>query len=265
MAGDEEREAARELIGILRDEFTKPDYHNGAVTLCFSGGLDSSLLAMLAIESLKVHAVVAGAPDSKDIHNARAAARAIGIDAEEIVLDEESVLKGARSLSSIADIDDPLTISMEMPFFSVIERTRGPSVMTGQGADELFGGYAKYRGLTDEEFASLRNKDLRKLVERTSRIERRVASHFRKSLLRPYLCDGVTSFASRLPVSTLKPEATNKPVIRQALVELGLPEIARMEKKAAQYGSGVTKILRKAAKREGVDLSRFFSERRTVT
>ncbi|NJE02542.1 asparagine synthase-related protein, partial [Thermococcus sp. JdF3] len=49
-----------------------------------------------------------------------------------------------------------------------------------------------------------------------------------------------------------------KAILREVAVELGLPKwIAERDKKAAQYGSGAQKLLKKLAKSEGMTLREY--------
>jgi asparagine synthase (glutamine-hydrolysing) len=50
-----------------------------------------------------------------------------------------------------------------------------------------------------------------------------------------------------------------KVVIRETLRELGMDEIASIDKKAAQYGSGTSALLKNAAKRQGMSMGEFMT------
>jgi asparagine synthase (glutamine-hydrolysing) len=60
----------------------------------------------------------------------------------------------------------------------------------------------------------------------------------------PFAERGLAEFGESLPVSFKLREGVRKAVLREAAVRLGLPkEVAQTPKKAAQYSSGVLKLL----------------------
>jgi asparagine synthase (glutamine-hydrolysing) len=79
---------------------------------------------------------------------ARRTADALGTDHHEIVLDERSV--AARVPSVLASLDQPLADQALMPLHAVAEFARREVTVAigGEGADELFGGYPRYRWLS---------------------------------------------------------------------------------------------------------------------
>jgi len=61
----------------------------------------------------------------------------------------------------------------------------------------------------------------------------------------PYADGGIASFASGLPLDYKIRGGERKAVLREAALELGLPEeLASAPKKAAQFSSGAAKLLR---------------------
>lgn len=239
---------------LLRSEFAATRNSLEHSTISFSGGLDSSLLAKLAMEQTPMTGIVVGSERSIDLRNARKSAESIGIKLIEIKIDEELVIDGAKKIIRTTGLTDPLAISFELPILFTLQSTKERTVMTGQGADELFGGYAKYEGLSEGDFIHAREGDLKKVLGPTSGIEEAMADSLGKEVLRPFLTNEVVSLAMSLPVSMVRPTRERKVVIREALRELGMNEIASIDKKAAQYGSGTSALLKKAAKRRGMSM-----------
>jgi asparagine synthase (glutamine-hydrolysing) len=257
MAPTAARRAARELIRLLRSEFSRTEYRDKHLAVSFSGGLDSTLLARLATERATVSGIVAGSRNSIDVENARSSADAIGIGLREIEIDEALAIEGARCVSEVTGSVDPLTISFELPLFFVLRSATEDSVITGQGADELFGGYSRYKGLSEIDFKTVRAKDIGRVLGPISEMELRMATSQKKTVLKPFTCGEVVSYAMGLPYSLVRPAEERKVVVREALRELNLHEVAKVEKKAAQYGSGVSQLLKRAARRKGMSLGEF--------
>jgi asparagine synthase (glutamine-hydrolysing) len=257
MAKTDAREAARRLIVLLRSEFSRVENDMGCFVVSFSGGLDSTLIARLAMDRVPVSGVVVGTDGSIDIRNARRSAESMGMDIQELKIDERLVVEGAKKIINATGSTDPLTIGFELPVLFALQSTKEKSVVTGQGADELFGGYAKYEGLPEKDFIRMRTEDVDRVLGPTSRIEEAMAGSLGKTVLRPFLSNEVVSFAMHLPASVVRPAFERKAVIREALRELGMDDIASIDKKAAQYGSGTSALLKKAAKRHDMSVGEF--------
>lgn len=121
-------------------------------------------------------------------------------------------------------------------------------LLSGQGADELFGGYAKY-----VEKPWLMEEDLRELAERNLARDDKIAMLNGVEGRFPYLALPVVTAALGIPVELKIRNGVRKFILRNAAEKLGLPkEVVEREKKAAQYGSGAQKILKRIGKRRGL-------------
>jgi len=258
--GDSVRGFARNLILLLQADLHRWKLEGRRVPVSFSGGLDSTLIAKVCSDLAETYCIVAGAPGSIDLKNARTSAEKLDLELVEVSLDEERVLEGAREICRITGSKDPLTVSFELPTYLSLRRAKEDVIITGQGADELFGGYAKYEGLTAEEFDKNRREDIGKVLGPIEAMESEIAAHWGKSIVRPFLCNHIVSFAMALPLEAVRPSNARKPIIREALRELGMADVASMPKKASQYGSGVSNLLKKAAKKRGESLGRMIAD-----
>lgn len=214
----------------------------------FSGGLDSGILAYL-IENSTLYTL--GIKNSKDVIRAKDAAKILGRELEIIEIGEEDVLYAAKFLLQEFGEMSIVELSFEIPLTVLSKHCKENIIVTGQGADELFGGYKKYIGNP-----SLMGEDFKKLVELTNPREIKIAEKFGKKLVCPYLSEELVSLALEIPVELKIKNGVRKYILREAAKLLGVPEkIYLADKMAVQYGSGVMKILRKMAKRFGVKLA----------
>lgn len=118
--------------------------------IAFSGGIDSTFLAVLAKRinpATPLYAV--GLPDSHDITQAEKAAEAIGMkDSLRIhLLSVKEIENLIPQIIRATESVDPMKIAIGIPLYVVakIAREDGKRViLTGQGADELFGGYRRH-------------------------------------------------------------------------------------------------------------------------
>ena len=121
------------------------------VGVFLSGGLDSTLVAAIAARHvggrLKTFTVDYDVGDVGERNSARKVAAAIGTDHHEFVLTTSEV--AARVPDLLAALDQPLADPAFIPLRMLSEhaRTAVTVAVGGEGADELFGGYPRYRWL----------------------------------------------------------------------------------------------------------------------
>jgi asparagine synthase (glutamine-hydrolysing) len=128
---------------------------------------------------------------------------------------------------------------------------------SGQGADELFGGYARYERMTSMERRSAMRHDVTKLLIHGSRTEHVLAAYFDKEVRHPFLDPEVVELALQLPDELLIDGGIRKVALRQIARAIDLVEEADRKKKAAQYGSGVMRTMKAMAKRDGLTVGQW--------
>lgn len=228
------------------------------VAVPFSGGVDSSLVAFLFkpfASDLQLYVVGTG-KKAPDMEAARDAAGILGIPLMEITVSENEVAEAAKeaeaTIRSAGGVPTILQISYELPLYFAAKAAAAGGysfLATGQGADELFGGYARYSEMALEEFAAASREDALRLKESGINVDRAVAAKFGASLFCPFLEGEFFRFALEIPPALKIKNGVRKYVLRLAAASLGLPEsIVQRKKKAAQYGSGIMKVLEKMEK-----------------
>jgi len=253
--------AVRALLSDLVESVSLMCYKS--IGISFSGGLDSSLIAKLAEEYCgEIRAYTVGFENSKDVSNAKTAAKQLDLDLEVIIIkdyDLEWLLE--KTIYYVEDWD-PVKISIALPLFEIFRQMKEDGlkvVFTGQGADELFGGYAKYlksKDLANELLNDVLNLHLSNLnrddhVSMANSIEVRY----------PYLNKNVINTAMIISPKLKIRNSVRKYILRKVALEIGLPKnIAMRGKKAIQYGSRSIYYLRKLAKKNGVRLSDFLQK-----
>jgi asparagine synthase (glutamine-hydrolysing) len=228
--------------------------------LLFSGGLDSSVLAAIAAGCSTPRLYTVGIDGAHDLIVAGRTAASLDLPWVGLVVDEEDIMRAIIPMSRLISTRDPLTISFEMPLYLVSKSAEEDLLVSGQGADELFGGYARYLRMSPDELRESKKMDLASLLDAGLRNERRIAEHHGKNVLHPYLHPGVINAVEAVPVAEHIRDGVRKAVLRDVGISLGLGEIATREKKAAQYGSGIMKVMKAAARRKGMALGPFIEE-----
>jgi len=119
--------------------------------LFLSGGIDSSALALLMsrVSSSQVVALTAGFPGSRRPDESEAARRvALAVNAEHHVVDVTAKEFWDCAPKAAAALDDPTADASALPTYllgKAAKNTNLKVVLSGEGADEVFGGYSRYR------------------------------------------------------------------------------------------------------------------------
>jgi len=144
---DREDELAEELRARLRDSVRAHLIADVPVGVLLSGGVDSSLLAALAAQesSEPVHTFSIGFEERSfdELDDARTVAERYGTRHEELVLRPDAALLLPRLAEAF---DEPFADSSALPTYLVSELASShvKVALSGEGGDELFGGYYTY-------------------------------------------------------------------------------------------------------------------------
>jgi len=223
--------------------------------IAFSGGVDSALLAA----RLDAPLYVTGFPDSHDLSAARSGARALGRDLRTVELDhgtlEAAVPRVARAIRRTNAMD----VAIALPLFLVAERAAADGhsrLAVGQGADELFGGYAKVaRAPEDPRVAAGTVRGARREVVQSlpDQLERDTLALRAAGVepVTPLLDDRVVAALELTGGLLVSGRGERKWELRLAARGLVPDRLAFRGKKAVQYGSLVSRELDRLARQAG--------------
>lgn len=261
--------AARALQLLLLEAIRKRVSDLEGVAVAFSGGVDSSVVAVLTDRvGLNVQLISVGLEDQPEVGFAEKAAEALSLPLH-LQTYSENYLKEILA-KVLWLIEEPHTVkaSIAIPFFWTAEnasRLGYPILLAGQGADELFGGYQRYLTEYKESGAEAAETRMYYDVENSYKAnfqrDNQICSFHKLELRLPYVDRDVVDFSLRLPLH-LKINSTKdklrKRVLRRVAHNLEIPAfIADKPKKAFQYTTGVTKALHRLAKEEVLTLREY--------
>lgn len=145
-----DEEAADELEGRLREAVATRLEADVPLAVFLSGGIDSSLITALAQEqsSTPLHTFTVGVMEGAGPGDERLAAAAVaahlGTSHEEVLLTAEDALDTVQRLPDIWD--EPFADPSQVPTAMLCSaaRARATVCLSGDGGDEVFGGYNRY-------------------------------------------------------------------------------------------------------------------------
>lgn len=143
---EDPREAGRRLRALLEDSVKLRLRADVTVGAYLSGGLDSTLAAALVKEvtetPLETYSISFADKQYDERREQREAVRALGTEHYEVEVDYESIARAFEEVVWMAE--KPILRTAPVPLFllSRLVHSRGRKVvLTGEGADEIFGGY----------------------------------------------------------------------------------------------------------------------------
>jgi asparagine synthase (glutamine-hydrolysing) len=225
------------------------------VGVAFSGGVDSSILAMICRNLNKqVTLLTVGFPESHDISFSRMIASKMGMEHKLYEIGhvdfEENVRHVLREIEckNISHIENCLGY---IYICRIAKENNLNLVLSANGCDELFYGYDVYRRLYDSGEAELNRVMGDKIDNELALIDDIEITIARSGIQirQPFLSSRFIQFAKSIQFGhkILGPnDMLRKHVLRWTALEIGVPiESAMKPKKALQYGSSIHKYFKK--------------------
>ena len=245
-----------ELSRLLKEAMQQ----KGRVGVAFSGGVDSSIMALLT-KQRALYSV--GMEGSSDVGWARKIAERMNWQATEKVLsvrEAEGIIHNVVAILSKNNVDlTVVNVGVGAVVYAVLDIAKQDKVKVvyeGLGAEEIFGGYKRHVDYgANYEKAHIHQRlweGLFGLEERDIARDSAIAKKFKIELVAPFLHPPLVAYAMRIDPSLKINDKQKKIVLRETAIRLGLPEEFALRKKvAAQYGSNVDRVMLRLAKKNG--------------
>ena len=225
------------------------------IGIIFSGGIDSEVICYTG-----------GFQDSSDIVFARQIAKKLKLKLRVNELTHDEVEQIIPEVLNVIEDTNAGQVEVAVPVYAAIKLAHddGIKVMfTGQGADELFGGYSWYTKVVEKEgYQKLREhmtEDLLLLYRETLEREDKIAMSHSIEMREPFLDMEVIRVSMQMDMKLnvkSKDDSFGKHVHRRLAQKLGIPRnIAYRIKEAAQHGSGMHNVFDIVARKHGFDES----------
>ena len=249
---EDHAEAVRRVRETLETAVHRRMMADVPVGVFLSGGLDSSLVAAIMARHAEdahgpVHSFAAGTAGSSDLLAARRVAEHLGLEHHERVYDADEVVAVLPEVVRSIESYEPSLVRSAVPNYLLAEDTARTVkvVLTGEGADELFAGYAHYRDVPDTELraellrsvSGLHNLNLQRCdrVSMAHGLEARV----------PFLDRDLVDLAARMPVAwlTARSHGQEKALLREAFTGWLPDELLWRPKEQFGDGSGTAAVM----------------------
>ena len=265
-------EATDRLNQLLTKAASRTALNQTTPTLAFSGGIDSTLLAYyLKGVGLHLHLTCVGSIESPDLEAAEVAADCLCLPLTIKTYTETDLDEHLDQILLSVEEADPMKVGVATPLYFVAKEASSRSnrvIYSGNGSDELFGGYAKYAELyqkDEREAVASMFRDVLRSHEVNLERDWKVCSDLGLELRLPFIDPSLTRFALSLPPQYKLPKEGKEPrkiILRHLAKRLGFPPaVSGRPKKAAQYSSGTGKMIERLAKRSGKSVPGFLSGR----
>ncbi len=245
------------------------------IGIIFSGGIDSVLIAFLAKRFVpEVICYTCGIESSHDIQFAKHVSKLLDFTLKVREFTQDEVEKLLPKIMYIIEDNNVGQVEVAIPVFGAVNLAQEDDIrvmLTGQGADELFGGYSWYpkiiqkKGYTKTQ--DLMFEDLNLLYKETLEREDKITMANSIEVREPYLDSNVvkTALQTNLRLNVRNhnnvPDSLGKRIHRLLAKQIGIPEeISYRIKEAAQHGSGIHFILDNIARKNGYDETKVTNE-----
>ena len=228
------------------------------VGIAFSGGVDSSLLAMLCANLGKeITLLTIGFPGSHDLSFSSEIALKMGLNHKTLeisITDFENDIVAVQLLIGCSNTSHIENCIAYRSIARLAKQNGTTIILSANGFDELFCGYNAYRAVYEKGPAAVvdfMNEKVENELELISEISTSV-SEYGVAVRQPFLSSKFVEFARSIPLEH-KIKGSNdtlrKHMLREVAIGLGVPEASAMKpKKALQYGSNVHRNYKRFAK-----------------
>jgi len=258
---------ARDLLRTLLTQAVARRLDDGAVGACLlSGGLDSSIITCVAHEfDPDLPAVTVGVEGAPDLENARLVAERLGIEHRvHLYTEEEAEALVPQAVVALESFDeDCVSGAIANMMASGVASDFTNCILSGEGGDELFGGYHLLKDLDSglerlEMMENLIDVAYNTAVQRLDRAMFAEGINYRT----PFIDAQVMALALQLPVRwkihEVEGEHVEKYILREAFRDI-LPEpIYKRRKLRFSAGTGTDGFMDRVA--DGQDQAADFSK-----
>jgi len=246
---DDPEEACRMVRNALVDSIRVRVDTDLTVGVILSGGLDSSIILTHAA---RMHpdcvAFTIGTEDSDDVRFARRLAKDLGVRHEIVELRPADIhlddIRSAIRMSELTEYGDVINSAVTRPLFERVHQCGVKVVLSGDGSDELFGGYSMYREVSSPLSQQLFRHNIRNLSRTELQRVDRVSMGQGVEARVPFLDLSLVKLALQIPIDLKVRDGVEKWVLRRAFADLLPDYVLQRRKNPMSHSSGLHERIR---------------------
>ena len=228
------------IIKNLKDKLLEAVKRNPYRGLLFSGGLDTSIL--VSINPKIVAITVSLGSCAEDISYSKSLSKFLNIEHFHKIVEIDEAIESIPKVIKILKSFDPAIPNDLVVYFglSFAKNLGLDTVATGDGSDELFGGYSFM-----EDVADLAGY-IQKISAEMSFSSNDIGEFFDIKIIQPFIDKEVIDFALKIPADLKIKEEDGKFIgkwiLRKAFEDVLPKEIIWQSKRPLEYGSGMNRL-----------------------
>jgi asparagine synthase (glutamine-hydrolysing) len=229
-----------------------------------SGGIDSSIIAAIANKYQNIHTFFIGTKDSTDLKYARIAAEHLGTRHHEKIVGKDEIIKSLpEAIFHLESFDTYLVRSSVLNYLvGKLASEHVSSSLTGEGGDELFGGYTYLSDVSDLDMELVK---IANALHDTAfqRVDRMSSAHGLEARI-PFSDVELVNYVFSVPaeIKVFNTGEHGKWLLKQAAMDYLPEEIVQRPKIKFWQGGGIEGLLQEYAE-ESMSDSEFESTTRT--
>jgi len=235
----------------------------GDVGVLLSGGLDSTAIATLASNFLnnRIHTFTIGLHDAPDLVAAREVAECVGTTHHNLIVTRDELIEYLPEVIWHLESFDALLVRSSLLHYLIAKMASDyvPSIMVGEGADELFAGYPIHKEIHLSKLPAVLLESLRNMHnESLQRVDRCGTAHGLNTTV-PYLDPRLVTFSLRIPPELKVRNGFGKWCLREAMADL-IPASTLNRPRAKFWESGGVDGMLAEWARESIAFEEFTKE-----
>ena len=229
-------------IRLLIDKVVKRNLANG---ILFSGGLDTSIIALVASKysSLNAFTVAFENAPALDLEYSKTMANLLKMEHKIHFFAREEMFSAIREVIRILKVFDPMEVRNSVAIFVGLTTAKEngiKGVMTGDGLDELFAGYSWLFNLSESELNSRLSNMWQTMHFSSIPMARSLGMEAKAPYLDPEFKSFAFSVDPKLKIRSERGKIWGKWTIRKSFEDLLPDEIVWRLKHPIEFGSGTT-------------------------
>ncbi len=254
------KEKIEKKLKTLLEKAVKKRIPERKFGLLFSGGIDSTLLALILKNKgceFNCYTAVLDDPNLKtpeDLIFAKKVAKELNLKLKIIKIKTNQIERYLKKIVPLIEDSNVVKVGVALTFYAACQQAKKDGckvIFSGLGSEEIFAGYKRHKDSYNVNKECL--SGLLKMYERDLYRDDVITMYHSLELRLPFLDKNLVDFALKIPSKYKVFNNQEKYILRELAKKFGIKkEFAERKKRAAQYGSNFHKAIKKLTKKKGL-------------